>query len=362
MDFLRAPFSKLLLSAAIALSFSVTAAPANDAEQSTTVSDVRWQALSGVANLYLDDAPASDFMAAGDQEKSKWNNYAGALAYYLIATDRDSDNSWAPYQAAAALAYLDVPQQAERYLALADKRGFWQYITMAEDDELQSIAQNSAFKTVLEHAKQRYSEHAKDAGQAFIHVPHGAAPKAGWPVLVWLAGYGTEGSDSAKLAKSLVGDKAIFIGINGTEKLDDHRFRWARTDTESTQKAVQQALAKAAKLAKLNSQRVALMGFSQGALHSVHLLAEHADDYCGALIVSAGGRQTSLAAKVPQGKRVVLSYGEGEYSSNIALDKKVASYLGNGNQFEQHTHKGGHFFDKDWQQKFPQYVQQILAL
>ncbi|MCH1918957.1 alpha/beta hydrolase-fold protein [Shewanella sp. A3A] len=347
---------------AITMAFSAAAVAETETSAPPSAADVRWQALSPVANLYLDNAPASEFIAQGDEEKSRWNNYAGALAYYLIATERDPYSSWAPYQAAAALAYLRVPDQADTYLQLADQRGFWQYITMEEDDELAEITDSDAYNTLLTNAKLRYPEHAKDAGKAYIHLPKGTAPADGWPVLVWLAGYGTEGSDSEHLAKTLTADKAIFIGINGTEKLDDHRFRWARTETESTQKAVQKALALAAKSAKLDKKRVALMGFSQGALHSAHLLAEHADDYCGALIVSAGGMQTELTAAAPQGKRVVLSYGMDEHQSNQALDKKLAGYFSQGNQFEQHTHDGGHFFDADWQQKFPQYIGQILGL
>ncbi|WP_417761017.1 alpha/beta hydrolase [Shewanella sp.] len=348
----------------VAITMAVSAAAVADTETSAPPSeaDVRWQTLSPVANLYLDNAPASEFMAQGDEEKSRWNNYAGALAYYLMATERDPYSSWAPYQAAAALAYLRVPDQADTYLQLADQRGFWQYITMEEDDELAEITESSAYNTLLTNAKLRYPQHAQDVGKAYIHLPKGTAPADGWPVLVWLAGYGTEGSDSKDLAEVLTADKAIFIGINGTEKLDDHRFRWARTDTESTQQAVQQALALAAKSAKLDKKRVALMGFSQGALHSAHLLAEHPDDYCGALIVSAGGMQTAMTAAAPKGKRVVLSYGEAEREGNQALDKKLASYFSKDNQFEQHTHKGGHFFDADWPAKFPKYVEQVLGL
>lgn len=363
MDLRHLSVTPLLV--ALTLSFSATTSAETATPESTdapSVADVRWQTLSPIANLYLDNAPASEFMAQGDEEKSRWNNYAGALAYYLIATERDPYSSWAPYQAAAALALLRVPDQAETYLQLADQRGFWQYITMEEDDELAEITDTDAYNTLLTNAKLRYPEHAKDAGKAYIHMPKGAAPADGWPVLVWLAGYGTEGSDSEDLAEALTADKAIFIGINGTEKLDDHRFRWARTDTESTQQAVQQALALAAKSAKLDKKRVALMGFSQGALHSAHLLAEHADDYCGALIVSAGGRQTDITVAAPKGKRVVLSYGEAEHESNQALDKKLAAYFSQGNQFEQHTHEGGHFFDADWSKKFPQYVEQVLGL
>lgn len=102
------------------------------------------------------------------------------------------------------------------------------------------------------------------------------------------------------MAKLLTSERAIFIGINGTEKLNEHSFRWARTETDSSHQAVQQALAKAAKNNPVNKQKVALMGFSQGALHSAHLLAKHPNDYVGALLLSAGGMQTEIKLRRPQ--------------------------------------------------------------
>ncbi|MEL4394197.1 alpha/beta hydrolase-fold protein [Shewanella algae] len=332
------------------------------ADEGKTEADIRWQALSPIANLYLSQANAEDFIAQGDNEKSRYNNYAGALAYYLMATERDSSNIWAPYQAAGTLAMLELKEQAIEMLLQADSRGLWQYIMLEEDDELNAIRDSDEYRTVLKNSQSRYLQHAKDTGKAYIYQPKGSAPKDGWPVLVWLSGYGTEGSDSVHMAKLLTSERAIFIGINGTEKLNEHSFRWATTETESSHQAVQQALAKAAKNSPVNNQKVALMGFSQGALHSAHLLAKHPNDYVGALLLSAGGMQTELKASAPTGKRLVISYGEQEHSSNLALDKQLEQFFSPGNQLQLKPHQGGHFFDDAWQQKYPDYVNFVLEL
>ncbi|WP_335924048.1 alpha/beta hydrolase [Shewanella indica] len=332
------------------------------ANEDKTEAGIRWQTLSPIANLYLSQANAEDFIAQGDNEKSRYNNYAGALAYNLMATERDSSNIWAPYQAAATLAMLELKDQAIEMLQLADSRGLWQKIMLEEDDELNAIRDSDEYRAVLEKVKRRYPQHAKDAGTAYIHHPHGTAPEGGWPVLVWLSGYGTEGSNSTHMAELLTSERAIFIGINGTEKLNEHSFRWARTETESSHRAVQQALALAAKTSPVNKQKVALMGFSQGALHSAHLLAKHPNDYVGALLLSAGGMQTELNTSAPAGKRLVISYGEQEHSSNLALDKQLEQFFSPGNQLQVKPHHGGHFFDDAWQQKYPDYVNFVLEL
>jgi|GEM_PF-252008 len=334
-----------------------------DSSQATkSEAQIRWDATSPMANLYLKNAPADYFIQQGDREKSQWNNYAGALMYYLAATDRDEKNSWAPYQAAAALAYLDVPEKAKQYVAMADERGFWQYITAEEDEEITSIKGSNEFQLLIANAKQRYLIHAKDAGQSFIKIPKGKAPKDGWPVLVWLSGYGTEGSDSQDLADIIVHDKAVFIGINGTEKLDNHRFRWARTQTESTHKAVLNALRKAENAAPINKKTIGLVGFSQGALHSAHLLASHPEAYCGAMLLSPGGAQTKMQGSAPSGKRIVLSFGEKEHSSNLNLDDKLKAYFMPDNSVRIVPHEGGHFFDDAWKEKYPGYADYVLDL
>ncbi len=331
-----------------------------DGQQGKTEADIRWEAATPMVNLYLKHASAHDFVDAGDNEKSRWGNYAGALAYYLAATDRDPHNSWGPYQAAASLSYLKMPTMAKRYVQEADKRGFWQYKMAVNDSEMSLIKDSPEFKQLLAHAKARYALQAKDAGKAFIHVPEGKAPQGGWPVLVWLAGYGTEGSDSADLARNLAAGKVVFIGINGTEKLDDHSFRWSRTETKTTQDAVQNALTQADKQTQINHKNVVLIGFSQGSLHAAHLISEYSDYYTGALLASAGGKQKTISVPAPHNKRIIMTYGEKEYKSNRELDSQLQHYFAPSNQLQVYTHKGGHSFDHDWREKYNNYLDYIF--
>ncbi|MFP3373919.1 hypothetical protein SB756_31640, partial [Pseudomonas sp. SIMBA_068] len=81
-------------------------------------------------------------------------------------------------------------------------------------------------KKLLQAAEKNYPAKARDAGLAAFSIPQGKAPSEGWPVVVWLSGFGTEGSDGIDMRTDLVGEKAVLVGINGTLKRDEHQFMW----------------------------------------------------------------------------------------------------------------------------------------
>ncbi|PSV09562.1 alpha/beta hydrolase [Photobacterium kishitanii] len=324
------------------------------------ISDQRWSAFSDVAELYLKNANANEFISMGDHEKDKWGNYPGALSYYFMALNKNKKSIMAAYQVGAALAYLEINDEAIKYLNIAYQNGLWQYYLMKEDDELSLIRKTNAYQTLLEKVKVRYQSHVTDAGKAKIFAPSDHPPKAGWPVVVWLSGYGTEGTDSQSLADAFTEVHAIFIGINGTEKLNDHSFRWSNNDTTSTNDAVIAALKQAETQYPVNKNKVVLMGFSQGALHTAHLLADHPNLYSGALIISAGGWQKNMQKSTVNKKNIIISYGKQEAESNRSLDQNLIHYFSLHNNVEVHTHNGAHFFDNSWEQAYPNYLIKII--
>lgn len=345
---------KLILLSLLTLSY-ICHADTND-----EIATQRWDTFSDIANSYLSDASADEFIQRGDQEKSKWGNYPGALSYYFMAFDRNKNSIMAPYQAAGSLVYLGLNKDAKKYLLLADKNGFWQYHLMAEDEELAPIKDSIIYQQVLNNAKQRYKIQAADAGKARIFTPKSKQPQSGWPVIVWLSGYGTEGSDSKDIADALSSISAIFIGINGTEKINAHTFRWSNKNITSTNDAVQSALQQVEKKYKINKNKIVLMGFSQGSLHAAQLLAHYPEQYAGGLLISSGGWQQTLPTSNIENHNIVISYGDNEHVSNINLDKNIINYFSPKNNVTVHTHEGGHFFSNNWKQDYPQYLRQIL--
>ncbi|MGC5704167.1 dienelactone hydrolase family protein [Pseudomonas sp. NFXW11] len=332
------------------------------AEDSQEVAKGRWQGMAAMANLYLDDASPQDFIDAGDNEKSQHDNYAGALAYYLTAARLDPKNAFASYQAAGSLAAMNKNQRAAELLDQARERGFWQLVILKEDDELQGLQQSPAYKKLLQAAEKNYPAKAKDAGLAAFSIPQGKAPAAGWPVVVWLSGLGTEGSDDLDMRASLLGEKAVLVGINGTLKRDEHQFMWKQKSVAPTQEAVSAALNKLEKQTRIDRSRIALMGFSQGAEHASHLIAEYPQHYSGALLLSPGGYRIPFAESKARDKRIVIVHGAQEHESNQKLTAATQQALEPGNQLQSHEHDQGHRFQDDWLQVYPGYLKFALNL
>ncbi|BAQ77135.1 putative esterase [Pseudomonas sp. Os17] len=351
----RLPLSFLCLFTAL----SLTSVHAEDQQD---VAKGRWQGLAAMANLYLDDATPADFIEAGDNEKSQHDNYAGALAYYLTAARLDPKNAYAAYQAAGSLAAMNKNTRAAEFLDQARERGFWQWVILKEDDELQSLQQTPAYQKLLQAAEKNYPAKAKDAGLAAFSIPKGKAPAEGWPVVVWLSGFGTEGSDGIDMRADLVGEQAVLVGINGTLKRDEHQFMWQPHSVDSTQEAVSAALKKLEKQTRIDRSRIALMGFSQGAEHASHLIAEYPQQYSGALLLSPGGYRIPFGEPRARDKRIVIVHGAQEHESNQKLTATTQQALAPGNQVQSHEHAEGHTFQDDWRQAYPGYLKFALNL
>ncbi|MDH2434849.1 alpha/beta hydrolase-fold protein [Pokkaliibacter sp. MBI-7] len=323
-------------------------------ESDDAASKARWDVMADMAALYMREAPASEFVDAGDDEKSKHGNYAGALAYYLAATKLDTNYAFASYQAAAALSYLDMPKVAAKYLKEAQVRGFWQYPIMQEDEELAPMKESAAYQELLSTAQTNYALHAQDAGKGAFQIPQATPPKDGWPVVVWLHGLGSNGSIDgfSELAK----DQYALVGLNGTIKRDENSFMWDKKSAEDTHKAVQQALAEISTSTVINRNKVVLIGFSQGALHAAHLLAEHPESYTGGVLLSPGGYLQKFPVFEAKGKHVVVVGGDKEHESNKRLLASIRELFIKDNQLIARNHPGGHFFQDDWEQVYPQFI------
>ncbi|MDD1013759.1 alpha/beta hydrolase [Pseudomonas rubra] len=343
------------------LSLAATTAYADEASDQA-LHKGRWQGMAAMANLYLNDATPAEFMDAGDKEKSEHDNYAGALAFYLTAARLDPKNAFAAYQAAAALSAMDSPELAAQYLDEARERGFWQTVILKEDDELEPMQKDPAYQKLLQAAEKNYPSQAKDAGLAAFSIPQGKAPAGGWPVVVWLAGFGTEGVNGTNMRADLVGEKAVLVALNGTLKRDNHQFMWQRQSVEPTEQAVAAALKKLEKDTRINRSKVALIGFSQGAEHAAHLIAQYPQNYSGAVLLSPGGFKIPFTVQKAKDKRLVVVHGAQEHESNLQLTASTEKAFTGNNQVQSHEHPEGHTFQDDWRKVYPGYLDYALGL
>jgi len=104
------------------------------------------------------------------------------------------------------------------------------------------------------------------------------------------------------------------------------------------------------------------MGFSQGSQHAGALLAQHPDDYAGALLVSPGGwRQPVPTQSSAHGKRVFVINGEQEGPANQKMSADFRALFSDGNELRSRTHEGGHVYPDDWKTSFPQAIRWMMG-
>jgi predicted esterase len=137
---------------------------------------------------------------------------------------------------------------------------------------------------------------------------------------------------------------------------------WQQHSVAPTEEAVSAALKKLEKQTRIDRSRIVLMGFSQGAEHASHLIAEYPQHYSGALLLSPGGYRIPFGETKARDKRIVIVHGAKEHESNQKLTAATQQALEPGNQVQSHEHEQGHTFQDDWRQVYPGYLKFALNL
>ncbi|MGQ8708247.1 alpha/beta hydrolase [Serratia sp. TSA_198.1] len=294
--------------------------------------------------------------AAQSQEDKK----LGAMSLYLTLMREDGSNVWAPYQLAASSAEKGQTELAERYLQLSANRGLWYYYALLEDDAFNSIQHRATYQSILAATKARYLRHAPlFEGKASYAIPDGTPPAGGWPIVVFLHGYG-KGANISPEERLLFSEMGVaYIEINGTQMLSENSFRWSNYSEESTQNAIQQALRPQDEL-QLNPQKIYLAARGQGALHAANLLSKYPQFYAGAMLIAPNGEikpaQQSLAAN----KKVVVAYYDRQNFSEQALALHFANLFSENNQVETLHFPQGENAEGGWQARFKRPLQWVL--
>ncbi|MFA1239790.1 alpha/beta hydrolase [Serratia odorifera] len=296
--------------------------------------------------------------AAHNQEEKKIE----AISLYLTLMREDEHNVWAPYQLAASSAEKGQTELAERYLQLSAERGLWYYYNLLEDDSFSSIQHRHTYQSILAQAKARYLQRARQfEGKASYALPSGPTPAGGWPTVVFLHDYGKSASISAedRLLFSSLG--AAYIELNGTQMLSENSFRWSNYSDESTQSAIQRALAPLIRQLNLNPQQVYLSGRGQGALHAANLLAKYPQFYAGALLIAPHGEITPARQTLAENKRIVLAYYDRQNFSERALALRFAELFNTGNQVQLQRFNQAESANVGWQGRFARPMEWMLG-
>jgi len=208
--------------------------------------------------------------------------------------------------------------------------------------------------------------------KAFVFKPStGSGP---FPVALWLHGYRGysptgyfPGESAAAMQKHADAIGAVIVGFPATTDLGDGTQQWSE-EPVADHAYIQARLKQIEKTSNLDLKRVALFGFSQGAMVAADLATLYPEAYLGAILMSPGGMGTPRASdsKAPSHRRQVYFCfcGADEHEGNVQLTKLYAKHLGEllGAKVTLKLYPGvsKHTRPADFMQKFPEWMSSIL--
>ena len=208
--------------------------------------------------------------------------------------------------------------------------------------------------------------------KAFVFKPStGSGP---FPVALWLHGYRGysptgyfPGESAAAMQKHADAIGAVIVGFPATTDLGDGTQQWSE-EPVADHAYIQARLKQMEKTTNLDLKRVALFGFSQGAMVAADLATLYPEAYLGAILMSPGGMGNPRASdsKTPSHRRQVYFCfcGADEHEGNVQLTKLYAKHLGEvlGAKVTLKLYPGvsKHTRPADFMQKFPEWMSSIL--
>lgn len=317
-----------------------------------------------VLNDLLHDRTPRYYKQAGDWHARRGRRVE-ATTYYMLAYRIDPRQDVAAYEAAVQLAEAEQSKDLIlAWLERAVKAGFWGAPELDDQAAFAPLREDPAFQALAARIRAAYLPAARaHAPPAVTVAPEGAPPATGWPVLVFLHGWGDNHwsyRDNAEEAAKL---GWLGVAVAGTVPRTSDSFHWNEQAVEPTHRAVQAALQTEEKAGvKLDRARVFLLGFSQGATHAVRLVSDYPRDYAGALPISCGGSPELAAPQEPGRPRPVFAvWGKAEQEGNLeAMARLKGLWAAAKLPWQEHVHEGKHHFPEDWSEVHPRALEWLL--
>lgn len=290
----------------------------------------------------------ADILKSGQQ-------YGKAEKAYLQAMETDSSWAYPPYQLACNYELSGQHDKAVSVFKKAVELGFADFPTALADDELGELRNGVGFNKTLAKMRELYIvDGKKKVGTPIAVRPKGDPPKDGWPLIMLLHGYGDTNLNYISFAKAWAELGFVAVAVPGSVPADDGRFMWTLNSTDPTLKELRSIVKSDLLSDVVNAESVFLLGFSQGALHSLLLTAEHRDEFAGVVALSPGGSMSEkmMVPEIAKGRkgRLVFIHGSEEPHAPIASRWKLACSK-SGWEFMSDVHQGGHHFPRGWEEQ-----------
>ncbi len=297
-------------------------------------------------------AQMADGMKASQQ-------YSNAARGYRTAIRTDPTWPYPVYQAACNFELWGQHENAVTEFKKALDLGFSDFPTMAGDRELGQIRERPEFASQLQKVRELYLKGAdKLVGQPIAVRLKGSQPPAGWPVMLLLHGYGDTNLAYLDQAAQWAGQGFLTVAVPGSVPTGDGHYQWSHESTAATQADLQAILNSSLMKGCADPHQVYLLGFSQGALHSLLLTAENPQQYAGVVALSPGGSfadklSTPNLNRSQRTAKIYFLHGDAEPHAPLAKVWEQACKDA-GWKFHGSTHPGGHHFPENWDELLPE--------
>lgn len=285
--------------------------------------------------------------------------YSNAARGYRSAIATDPTWAYPHYQAACNFELWDQHEKAVAEFNKALELEFSDLPTIVGDRELGKIRDRPEFTSQLQKVRDLYVAGAgKLVGQPIAVRPKGAQPPAGWPVILLLHGYGDTNLAYLDQAAQWSEQGFLAVAVPGSVPAGDGHYQWSHESTAATQEDLQAILNSPILKGVADRDQVYLLGFSQGALHSMVLTAENPKQYAGVVALSPGGSfakqlLTPNLNRSQRSAKIYFIHGDAEPHAPLV---KVWEQACKDAQWKFHgsTHPGGHHFPMNWDALLPE--------
>jgi predicted esterase/predicted RNA-binding Zn-ribbon protein involved in translation (DUF1610 family) len=301
-------------------------------------------------NVSQGRAEAKQLASQADRLKAQ-SRFAEAEKSYRDAMKADPEWPYPIYQLTCNYVLAGRDDDALATFRSVVKAGFSNFTMAVEDEELGFLRDLPEFAVHMKTIHRRCIDLGdSDTGQAVAFRPAGDAAESGWPVMLLLHGYGDTNEAYFDSARKWVELGFLTVALPGSVPMGDDRFQWSGS-AETTRRDLKAVLDASSLASLIDRKQVFLLGFSQGAMHSLIVAAGHPDEFAGVIALSPGGQLSSFMARpeFTQGDgHLMLVYGSEEPHGRFVTPLSTACRDA-GWKFSSRMHTGDHHFPIDWE-------------
>jgi len=290
--------------------------------QPVTPAEAIYRSNLALARLLLENPSDDQLLHLGRLHRSR-GDFSRAAVLHLTALRDGKNRADLEYELACDFALWGQSKLGMEYLQKAADDGYWGYRIVHEDTDLASLKNDPGFAAAEEKIQKTFATEAPQHAPGMTEkVPSGQAPAAGWPVVFFLHGWGSNRHDFDEDASFVATLGYVGVTLDGNEPMGPGAYSWGHESIEPTTARIEAAIKSLS--VPTDPKRVYLQGFSQGAMYAARLLADHPELYAGAICNSPGSAwllPVKLAIPAQTGS-IVLSVASHDAPG---IDKNVAA-------------------------------------